>query len=144
MVATYNYTWQQGADLTLSMVYRSGPVGEDVPVDLTGYSLRMDIVGKDGIRRFTFNSDEVADVDPTTPELEPDPATEAILGADGSINVTVPRALTLPDGELWGDITATEPSLTFNYDIFLRDTTGRQKKILKGTITVEKSYTLWK
>lgn len=140
MVATHNYTWQQGEDLTLSMLYKQGPVGSEIPVDLTGYSLRMDIVGADGLHRYTFNSDDIPD--PTVDEVgELD--NEAVLGADGSINITVPRTLTLPGGEIYTDITATTPNLTFQYDVFLRDTAGKQKKILKGTITVEKSVTLW-
>ena len=143
MVAAHNYTWEQGEDLILAMLYKQGPVGAEVPVDLTGYSLRMDIVTPNGERRYTFNSDAVADVDPTTPELEGDTNTEAVLGADGTINITVPRTLTLPNGELYSDINGTTPLLTFNYDVFLRNPANQQKKILKGQITVEKSYTLW-
>lgn len=151
MVATHNYTWQQGEDLILSMLYKEGPVGAEVPINLTGYDLRMDIVGPDGLRRYTFNSSEVADVDPETPTLEPDSTTEATLGTEGQVTIAIPRALTLPTGELWADITATTPILTFQYDVFLRNVSGtpgtipvgKQKKILKGTITVEKSVTLW-
>lgn len=143
MVAVYNYSWGQGEDLVLSMLYKQGPVGSEAPVDLTGYQLRMDIVTPSGERRYTFNSDPVTDVDPTTPGDESDVVTEAVLGADGTINITIPRTLTLPDGEIYADITGSPPVLTFNYDVFLRDDTGKQKKILKGQITVEKSYTLW-
>lgn len=142
MAATFNYTWGQGEDLVLSMLYKEGPVGAEVPVDLTGYSLRMDIVTPNGDRRYTFNSEDIPDVDPgagTTPDTDK----EAVLGADGTINITVPRSLTLPGGVLHTDITAPTPLLTFNYDVFLRNPANQQKKILKGTITVEKSYTLW-
>lgn len=143
MVAVHNYTWEQGEDLVLSMLYKQGPVGAEVPVDLTGYQLRMDIVTPAGERKYTFNSDAIIDVDPTTPELEGDTEEEAVLGADGSIAITIPRTLTLPGGEVYDDITATPPVNTFNYDVFLRDPSDKQKKILKGTITVEKSVTLW-
>lgn len=118
-----------------------GSESEPEPVDLTGYSLRMDIVTPSGEWRYTFNSDEIADLDPTEPGSQPDAVTEATLGPDGSIEIVVSRALTLPGGELYEDITNNQ--LTFNYDIFLRNTGGKQKKVLKGTINVEKSYTLW-
>lgn len=102
----------------------------------------MDIVTPSGERRYTFNSEDIPDVDPGAP-VTPDTNKEAVLGADGSINITVPRSLTLPGGVLHADISASTPLLTFNYDVFLRNPAGLQKKILKGTITVEKSYTLW-
>lgn len=142
MAAVHNYTWAQGEDLVLSMLYKQGPVGAEVPVDLTGYKLRMDIVSA-GTRRFTFNSEAIPDVDPIAAGDQPDAATEAVLGADGSINITIPRTLTLPGGELWDDINSPTPVLTFDYDVFLRDPSNKQKKILKGQITVEKSVTLW-
>lgn len=143
MVASHNYTWEQGEDLTLLMVYKTGLPGAETPVDLTGYSLRMDIVTPDGQRRFTFNSDAVTDVDPVEPGDQADPVTEAVLGTDGSISITIPRSLTLPGGEIYDDITANPPLLTFNYDVFLRAPDNKQRKILKGQVTVERSYTLW-
>lgn len=143
MAATYDYTWDQGEDLTILMVYKTNIEGTETPVDLTGYTLRMDIVTPEGARRYTFNSDTINDVDPVTPGAEPDSTEEAILGTDGSISITITRALTLPGGAIYADIAATPPTLTFNYDIFLRAPDGKQKKILKGQINVEKSYTLW-
>lgn len=143
MVAVYNYNWEQGEDLTLLMVYKQGLPGAETPVNLTGYSLRMDIVTPTGERRFTFNSDAIADVDPVVAGSQADPSIEATLGTDGTISITIPRTLTLPGGELYDDITANPPMLTFNYDVFLRDTNNKQKKLLKGQITVERSYTLW-
>lgn len=149
MVATHNYTWQQGEDLVLSMLYKEGPVGAEVAIDLTGYALRMDIVGSDGVRRYTFNSDDIAEVGVDEVGTADN---EAVLGADGTINITVPRTLTLTNGELWADLTNPTPNLTFQYDVFLRNVSGapggtipvgNQKKILKGSITVEKSVTLW-
>ena len=143
MAATHNYTWAQGEDLEMAMVYRQGPEGAEEPVDLTGYSLRMDIVTLASERRYTFNSADIADVDPVTPGSIPDTTKEATLGSDGEISITVPRTLTLPSGELYADITGNPPQLTFNYDVFLRNPAGKQRKILKGSIVVEKSYTLW-
>lgn len=143
MVATHNYTWEQGEDLQLLLVYKTGLPGQETPVVLTNYSVRMDIVTPTNQRRFTFNSAEIADVDPTTPGAEPDNQVESTLGADGTITITVPRSLTLPGGALYTDITGNPPLTTFNYDIFLRNPDNKQKKILKGQITVERSYTLW-
>lgn len=129
-VPTLNYTWQQGEDLVMSFVYNEGPDGAEVPIDLTGYSLRMDVVDNSGTVLYTFNSDDadVATVD------------EAVLGADGSINITVPRQLTLPpDGVIYSSVGGTP----LNYDIFLRRPNNKQFPIARGTITVVKSYTLW-
>lgn len=137
VVPTYNYTWGQGEDLTINLIYKSGPPGAEAPVDLTGYALRMDVASDAG-RKFTFNSDDIADeaVDVVGPGDN-----EAVLGTDGSIAITVPRSLTLPGGAVYDDIVAENN--VFFYDIFLRDTSGKQKKILRGQITVEPSYTLW-
>lgn len=144
MAATHNYTWAQGEDLTIEMIYSTGPEGAETPVDLTTYSARMDIVGTDGARRYTMNSDPITDVDPETAGDQSDNVIEIVnLTADGEITIEVPRTLTLPGGALYADITANPPQLVFNYDVFLRNGTNKQKKILKGTITVEKSYTLW-
>lgn len=133
MAANYSYTWAQGEDLVLSMLYKAGLPGAEVPVDLTEYSLRMDIVTPTGQKRYTFNSDV----------LVGDTVTEATLGADGLISITIPRSLTLEGGAIFKDITANPPMLTFNYDVFLRHPNGTQRKILEGQINVERSYTLW-
>jgi hypothetical protein len=134
MAANYSYTWAQGEDLVLAMLYKIGlPDQEPQPVDLTTYSLRMDIVTPTGQKRYTFNSDAIVG----------DSVTEAVLGADGLISITIPRTLTLEGGAIFKDITATPPMLTFNYDVFLRDAAGLQRKILEGQINVERSHTLW-
>lgn len=145
MAGIQNYTWAQGEDLTMSIIYKSGPIGEEVPVDLTGYSVRMDLALPDGTRIYTFNSDELTDVDPVAEGDQPDTTTEieTPLGPDGQININVPRSVTLPDGEAYSHINANPPVLIYNYDIFLRDTVGKQKKILMGQISIEKSVTLW-
>jgi hypothetical protein len=143
MAGIHNYTWAQGEDLVMSLVYKSGPLGEEAPVDLTGYSLRMDIALTDGTRVYTFNSDAIADVDPETVGDTPDTNLEVTLGAAGEINITVPRSVTLPGGGAYPYLDAEPPVLIYNYDIFLRDTVDKQKKILQGQISIEKSVTLW-
>lgn len=131
VVPTNDLIWQQGEDLTISLVYNEGPSGAETPVDLTGYSLRMDVVGNTGVI-YTFNTD---DLDQATVD-------EAVLGADGSINIDVPRSLTLSGGDIFAEMQSTNNSV-FNYDVFLRNPQGKQYPILRGTITVVKSYTLW-
>lgn len=137
-VAVYNWTWQQGADLVMSLVYKEGPTGSETPVNLTGYSVRMDLVYA-GARIFTFNSDDIAEagVDETGATDN-----EATLGTDGTINIVVPRDITLPTGEVYA-IMALTGNTVINYDIFLRNPAGKQWKILRGTVVVEPSYTLW-
>lgn len=137
-VATYNWTWQQGADLVMSLIYKEGPAGSETPVNLTGYSVRMDLVHS-GTRIYTFNSDDipVVGVDETGAADN-----EAVLGTDGTINIVVPRDITLPGGEVHA-VLAPTGNTVLNYDIFLRNPSDKQAKILKGTVVVEPSYTLW-
>lgn len=138
-VANYNWTWEQGDDLVMSMVYREGPLGAETPVDLSGYSLRMDVVFG-GSRVFTFNSD---DIDETGVDVVGPADNEATLGADGSIVIKVPRSLTLPPSGAVYSIMTTSGVLVMDYDIFLRDPSGLQHKFMKGTISVNPSVTLW-
>lgn len=131
---THNYEWPQGEDLEVSFLYKVGPVGSEVPVDLTGYTVRMDIVHPtSGNVIFTFNTADQADPDEVTVN-NPD---------TGYVLVVVPRSITLPDGELYSYISGPTPLLSFNYDIFLRSPADKQKKLFRGTITIEPSYTLW-
>lgn len=131
---TQDYLWPQGADLVIPMIYESGPDGAETPENLVGGSLRMDIVTPDGTSVYTFNTD---DADPAT-------ADEATLGAAGEITIVVPRSLTLPpSGAVYMHLTANPPVITFNYDIFLRKADGKQEKLLRGAITIERSHTLW-
>lgn len=131
-VPTHDIIWQQGEDLTISLVYNEGPSGAETPVDLTtGYSVRMDVVGSSGTI-YTFNTD---DLDPATPD-------EIVLGADGSINIDVPRTLTLSGGDIF-TVMQSNNATVFNYDIFIRNPQGKQFPLMRGTITVVKSYTLW-
>jgi hypothetical protein len=143
---TYNYEWEQGADLELRFLYKEGEnVGDATPVDLTGYSLRMDIRAGavTGSRVWTFNSEDIADADPDTIGNQPDTTHEATLNADGTIVILVPRALTLDGGSIYQAMTGPSPVTVFPYDIFLRNGSGKQAKILSGNITVSASVTRW-
>lgn len=130
---TYDYTWPQGEDLDITFTYKEGPDGQEQPKDISTYHLRMDVVDATGALLYTFNT-----LDPDLPGDQ-----EATLGADGSVTIAVPRSLTLPNGELYDAI--SQGMLQFNYDIFLRDdgTPSKQKKLYRGSITIEPSYTLW-
>lgn len=130
-VLTYNWTWQQGEDLVMPFVYRAGPTGAEVPVDLTGYSVRMDVA--DGnLVVYTFNSD---DLDGLTND-------EAVLGSEGQVEITVDHNLTLEGGP-FEPLIPEDGSVVLKYDLFLRNTAGKQKKIMRGTITIESSITKW-
>lgn len=144
MVASNDYTWQQGEDLTISLIYKLGPVGAEVPVDLTSYSLRMDLGGPQGEILTVLNDKTITDADPYTAGNQPDPAPfEITLGAAGQISINLSRSLTLPGSKINSYINANPDSTVFPFDIFLRDPAGKNRKILKGNITVEKSVTLW-
>lgn len=126
-VPTYNFVWQQGDDGIIKMIYKAGD--PPVPVDLTGYGVRMDVkVTGNESPLYTFNTD---DADGLTVD-------EAVVNNIGEINITVPRSVSLSGGSLEPHI-----GVVLNYDIFLRDTGNKQRKILKGTIVFEKSETLW-
>lgn len=150
MAQVANFTWDQGDDLTIELIYREGPTAETaLVVDLSvNYALRMDVVNPSTKERlYTFNTAEIADVDPGAGTV-PDNTLEGTLssGAGGTpnISITVPRSLTLPGGALHAQMTAVPPLMSFNYDIFLRDTgVDKQVKILEGVITVKESNTLW-
>lgn len=138
-IATYNWTWQQGADLVMSFIYKEGPAGKEVPVNLTGYELRMDLVSG-GTRIYTFNSHDIAADGVDTPGNTDN---EGVLGADGHVRITVPRAISLPPSGPAYTALPSNGNALFNYDVFLRNPAGIQSKILKGIITLERSHTLW-
>lgn len=128
-VPTYNLEWEQGEDGTINMIYKAGDPA--AVVNLTGWQLRMDIATTTGTLLYTLNTD---DSNPATTD-------EATLGTQGEINVTVPRATSLGTGPL-----ATYVGQTLKYDIFLRDNSGgggKQTKILKGSLVINSSVTLW-
>lgn len=128
-VPSYNLVWQQGEDGEISIVYKVN----DIAVDLTGYSLRMDIkVGGSGTILLTLNS---ADADAGGETTSGD---EVLLNNLGEIYIVIPRSASLNGGPLFNHI---DTALT--YDMFLRDTFNKQRKILQGTITIQKSVTLW-
>ena len=139
---TKNYTWGQGEDLTIDIIYKEGPVESATPVDLANYSLRMDIV-ENGTRLFTFNSEDIVPSDPAVDQTGA-ADNEAVLnygGELGAIHIVIPRHITLPGGELFTSLASNN---VFDYDIFLRnDISDTQAKILRGQITVEPSHTLW-
>lgn len=141
MAATFNYVWEQGEDLIIRIVYKEGPEGAPVAVDLTGYSLRMDMrkVNTDGIRVWTFNSDDIIG-EPLADDVGA-ADNEITLGADGSIEIVVSRLLTLPGGSIFTELQAG--TTQFVYDMFLRNPQDQQKKILTGVISINKSITLW-
>jgi hypothetical protein len=145
-IPIHAYQWEQGTDLVLKLVYRTGPNAQSMtPVDLTGYAVRMDMKATNsaGERVWTFNSSDIDDVDPITPGDQPDSTQEIILGVDGTISITVPRALTLPGGSVYEKMNDSPPVTVFAYDIILRDVAGKQSKILSGTISINASVTLW-
>lgn len=143
MAETWDFTWNQGADLLIALNYKSGPTGAAVSVDLTLYKFRMDIVGPDGKVLTVANDEAIADADPIAAGNQPDNTTEVTMDNAGNIRVDLSRAHTLPGGVFYKYITANPPVRTFAYDMFLRDNTGKQDKILAGTITVERSVTYW-
>lgn len=143
MAATYNYEWNQGEDLLIALVYKSGPVGSAEPVDLNLYSFRMDIVAPDGKVLTVSNDDTISDTDPYTPGAQEDSTYEVTMNNLGEIRIDLSRALTLPGGAFYKYLTANPAVKNFSYDMFLRDNNGKQKKIMAGTITIERSVTHW-
>jgi len=151
MAQVKQFTWDQGADLLVQLIYKEGPDALNaVPIDLSSnYSVRMDIVVPSSKERiYTFNSETLADVDPLLTGSQPDSVVEGVLssGASGTpnISITVPRSLTLPGGSVYAKYTGSPSVSVFNYDVFLRNkTSDKQAKILQGTITIAESYTLW-
>jgi hypothetical protein len=150
MAQVKNLTWDQGADLVVRMNYKEGAdVDTATIVDLsTGYEVRMDIVDASGAIIYTFNSSALTDADPITSGAQPDSVIEGTLtngsGGLGNIQISIPRALTLPGGAVYAKLVDVSPVTVFDYDIFLRNTgTDTQIKILKGTVTIDGSKTLW-
>ena len=143
MAASMDYEWEQGDDLTISLVYKAGPEGATVPVDLTGYKFRMDIVAADGSVVSVLNDEAITDTDPFITGAQADNTFEVTMDAVGGIVITLTRAMTLPGGALFKYITANPKQNIFTYDMFLRSGANKQTKILEGTITINKSVTMW-
>lgn len=135
----HDYTWPQGADLTIGFRYLVGPKDEEVPVDLTGYTVRMDMAHPEtGESLYTFNTEEQEDPDEIFVNA----------GGTGRVVISVPRALTLPSEDEADAspvyLALTQGVDTFNYDIFLRDPSELQTKVYGGVIRIERSHTLWR
>lgn len=143
MAEPYNLAWDEGSDLLVSITYKSGPEGAEVPVDLSLYKMRMDISGPDGKILTVLNDEAITDIDPFTTGAQGDTNYEVTLGVAGQISITLSRNLTLPGGSIYRYTSANPSTTNFNYDIFLRDSSDKQKKIVYGTITVVKSVTKW-
>lgn len=143
MAASVDYEWDQGADLTINLVYKSGPEGATVAVDLTTWKFRMDIIAPDGKVLSVLNDEAITDTDPFVAGATADNAFEVTMTALGGIVITLSRALTLPGGVFFQYINANPSKNEFAYDMFLRSGTGVQTKILEGSITINKSLTLW-
>ena len=140
MVAVNNVEWEQGEDFVMHLVYKEN----DTPVDLTNYEVRMDIgVDKAPGIVLTLNSADLTGLDDQGNPVDSEgPAdNEITVDEEGNIDIFITRYLTLPGGVI-GNRLAT--GNTFVYDLFVRDTAAnRQKKLAKGSITVNKSVTLW-
>lgn len=143
MAARYDYTWHQGEDFVISLVYKAGAAGSEAEVNLSAYSLRMDIAAPNGNVLTVLNDKTVADADPYTVGNQADTSYEVVLGTAGQISITLARSLTLPGGAFERYISANPAQTSFSYDIFLRDPAGKQTKILYGTLSLNKSVTKW-
>lgn len=150
MTQEAKFSWVQGEDLTIELIYKEGSTAENaVAVDLSnGFSLRMDIVDGLAGRLYTFNSDAILDVDEGADGTQPDADTEVTFGngTAGSPNIVieVPRQLALPGGPLSYLLDESHPVAVVYCDIFLRNTASdKQARILKAVISLEKSNTLW-
>lgn len=140
MVAVNNVEWEQGEDFTMHLVYKEN----DQTVDLTGYQVRMDIAPEKtpGVV-LTLNSHDVdaTDAEGNPLDTEGPHDNEITLDEEGNINIFISRYVTLPGGVLGNRLPTTN---VFVYDLFIRElSSNRQKKLAKGTITVNKSVTLW-
>ena len=137
-IPTYDIVWQEGEDGNINIIYRQN----GTPVNLTGYKLRMDVRAAPvapatvGAILYTFNSDDIVEI--PSVDVTGNADNEAVLNSSGEINVVVPRATSLGTGPF-----ATHIGEALSYDIFLRDTSNKQRKILKGTIILEPSTTKW-
>lgn len=128
-IPTHNFVWQQGEDGVISIAYKDS---NDNPIDLTGASLRMDVASQSSPSTvlYTFNSDDLTDPVDTNKEA-------TLGGTAGTINIVVPRSVTLTGGSLFSSI-----GQALAFDIFLRQG-STQKKLMSGTITIESSITKW-
>lgn len=130
-----DFTWQQGEDVTLKFWYKTKVNGVLTPQNLIGYKLRMDITGQAGNLVYVVINYATDDSSLTTLGAA---SNEVILGVDGLISIIIPHTASLTNGPL-----ANKIGELLGYDMMLRDTEGRQKKILQGTVVLEASQTKW-
>ena len=144
MPAVNNVEWEQGEDFIMNLRY----VENENPVDLTNYSVRMDIaIPAKSIsperKVMVINSDDVTVLDSEGSPLDHEGASdnEVSVDSEGNINIFISRFTTLPGGPIGDRLNA---STVFIYDLFVRDnTSNRQKKLVKGEITINRSVTQW-
>lgn len=139
--APYNPTWHQGSDLIMVVNYSDA----NGPVDLAGYSARMDIAPIiRGVPQGSVLALNSADFEGSSLDLPGETDNEITLTNDGMIQILVSRKFSLPGGPLAEFIDPLPPkTLEFAYDVFLRNTAGSQSKILEGKIVMKKSITKW-
>jgi hypothetical protein len=135
-MSTYvNFKWPQGEDLNIQLLYKEGNTASSaMAMSLVGtHSLRMDIVSTtSGAVLYSFVS----------------ASQPGSLGSGQSgqpnINIFLPRALTLPGGAIYTQISQNSSIGSFSYDIFLRNIqSDKQHRVIRGSISIEKSSTLW-
>lgn len=129
IVPTYDFVWQQGEDGEINIVYKIN----DLVVDLTGYNFRMDLkASTSGTVLYTVNTTGADTGGETTS------GSEVTMNSVGEIHAVIPRTTALSSGPLFNHV-----NTALNYDIFIRDASNKQRKVLTGTITIQKSVTLW-
>lgn len=110
--STYNLLIEQGATFTLSLVWKDS---EGDPVDLTGYSARMQV-------RPSVTSEDVL--------LSLTDQDGIVLGGDGSIVVQASATQT-----------AAISSKRGAYDLELEDQDGTVTRLLQGVVTISPEVT---
>ena len=111
----------------LSFRYKEGPTqAKAVPVNLaSGYSAQMSLANPNspGTPLVTLTSNEGGGIMLFTGVNEP------------NIKVKLNKSLTLSGGSL--------PPGSYVYDLFVRNSSGDQIKVVEGTINVRRSVTQW-
>ena len=116
----------QGADNTYAFAYSLDDGTGPVPVDLAGWSARMQIRRKVGGAIWH----ELTGTNGIT------------LGADGSITVSIPHTVTEnPAWDAYSKLIDGEPQALGVYDLELIDPTGTVTRFLQGAVTVSPDVT---